>query len=198
MVILENKKIEIANLSDMEVVAAILKGNNRQEQRKLQEELYDRYAGKIYHKCRNMVRNDEVAKDLSHDIIVKVFLKLDRFRGDSSFYSWVIVIAYNHCITYLEKEKRLKVEGFDDHSFEITAEEEGIEEKILQEARLEQLEENIKKLHDAERLILMMRYQDGISVKEIATTLNIGESAVKMRLKRSRDRLAHLINGAKS
>ena len=40
----------------------------------------------------------------------------------------------------------------------------------------------------------MMRYQDGLSVKEISDTLNVGESAVKMRLKRSRDHLAELIN----
>ena len=39
----------------------------------------------------------------------------------------------------------------------------------------------------------MMRYQDGMSVKDIAESLGIGESAIKMRLKRSRDRLADLI-----
>ena len=194
----ENKNIEIADLSDKELVETIVNINDRQKIRKIQELLYDRYAGKIYYKCRSMVRNDEVAKDLSHDIIVKIFLKLDKFRGESSFYSWVYAITYNHCISYLEKEKRLKMEEYDSHSFEIAADSTGLEEKILQEARLEQLEGNFKKLSDPERLLLLMRYQDGISIKEIATTLNIGESAVKMRLKRSRDHLARLINDDKS
>ena len=194
----ENKNIEIADLSDKELVETIVNINDRQKIRKIQELLYDRYAGKIYYKCRSMVRNDEVAKDLSHDIIVKIFLKLDKFRGESSFYSWVYAITYNHCISYLEKEKRLKMEEYDSHSFEIAADSTGLEEKILQEARLEQLEGNFQKLSDPERLLLLMRYQDGISIKEIATTLNIGESAVKMRLKRSRDHLARLINDDKS
>ena len=43
-------------------------------------------------------------------------------------------------------------------------------------------------------MILMMKYQDGFSVKDISTMLDLGESAVKMRLKRSRDRLAELVN----
>ncbi len=56
-----------------------------------------------------------------------------------------------------------------------------------------QLEHFLDILHPEERMILMMRYQDDMSVNDIAETLHLGLSAVKMRLKRGRDKLAKKI-----
>lgn len=180
-------------MKDEELVKAILRSNNKKEQRQLQEELYNRYAGRVYYKCKSMVKVDAVAKDLSHDILIKVFLQLNKFRGESTFYSWVTVIAYHHCISYLEKEKRLVFDRFESHDYNISADESELENKLLEEAQFLDLEKAVKHLKPAERLILMMHYQDGLRVKAIAKKLKIGESAVKMRLKRSREHLAQLI-----
>lgn len=193
MKISETKKAEIKTLEDKDLVKAILSESNREKKRKLQEELYVRYADTVYKKCKSIIKNSETAKDLAHDILVKVFLKLNKFRGESSFYSWVYAITFNHCMTHIEKEKRLKIEDFETHSYEIATDEIELEHKILKEVRLTQLETVFEYLPEAERLILIMRYQDGVAVKNIAKHLNIGESAVKMRLKRSRDHLAKLI-----
>ena len=50
-----------------------------------------------------------------------------------------------------------------------------------------------EKLNADDKLLLLMRYQDGMSVRDISESLGVGESAIKMRLKRSRDRLGDLI-----
>ena len=68
--------------------------------------------------------------------------------------------------------------------------------KFLQELQLDQLEILFRQLKGDDKIILLMRYQDSMSVKQIAATLGIGESAVKMRLKRSRDRLAELLKSS--
>lgn len=180
-------------LSDKALVKAILQNKDKKKQRQLQEELYRRYAGKIYYKCKSMVKVDAVAKDLSHDILIKIFLQLNKFRGDATFYSWVTVITYNHCISFLEKEKRLVFDSLENHEYNISEDDSELENKLLKEAKFLELEKAVKHLSPDERLILMMYYQDGLRVKAIAAKLKIGESAVKMRLKRSREHLTQLI-----
>ena len=192
MAFLKSSKIDNIELSDNDLVQAIIDENDRTLKRNLQEALYDRYADRIFSKCYYMVKDRDIAKDLSHDIFVKVFINLTKFRGDSPFYGWIYAIAYNHCINHLEKSKRLKLDDFEAKSYEIASDDTELEYKILKDIQLTQLEKLMGELPEAERMILLMRYQDGLSVKEVATMLNLGESAVKMRLKRSRDHLAEL------
>ena len=176
--------------TDEEIVERILKGELH-----LQELLYDRYSAKIFHKCLSIIKDREAAKDCTHDIMVKIFMKLGDFKGKSAFSLWVHSISYNYCMDYLSKQKRLDFSDYSDHEYEAVAnDDESLESKLLQDLKLTQLEVVFEQLTPDEKIILMMRYQDGLSVKEISDTLNVGESAVKMRLKRSRDHLAELIN----
>ncbi len=192
MVFLQSTTTEFEPLDDQNLVAAILTEDNRERQRLMQEVLYDRYADKVFYKCLSIVKDHETAKDLAHDILVKMFLKLKDFKGTSPFYGWLFAIAYNHCINFVNKQQRLRTEDFDTHGYDIAEDEIEKENLELKELRLEKLEELLGELTESERLILLLRYQDDLAVKDIAEALDIGESAVKMRLKRSRDRLAEL------
>ncbi len=177
-------------ITDEEIVERILKGELH-----LQELLYDRYSTKIFHKCLSIIKDREAAKDCTHDIMVKIFMKLGDFKGKSAFSLWVHSITYNFCMDYLSKQKRLDFSDYSDYEYEkVSNDDESLENKIFQDLKLTQLEIVFEQLNPDEKIILMMRYQDGHSVKEISDTLGVGESAVKMRLKRSRDRLAELIN----
>jgi len=193
MVFLKNKTTSYSELADNDLVFALVQEKDQAIRRQMQETLYDRYAEKVFAKCMAMVRNRDLAKDLSHDIIVKIFLNLNKFRGDSPFYGWVYAVAYNHCLTYLKNKKRLKIEDFEAHSYDIATDEDELEAKQTKEVQLSHLEKLMNMITEPERLILLMRYQDSMSVKQIADLLGIGESAVKMRLKRSRDHLAELL-----
>jgi RNA polymerase sigma-70 factor (ECF subfamily) len=176
-------------LADEQVVERILKGEQQ-----LLEVLYDRYSGKIYHKCLSLIKDREAAKDCTHDIMVKVFMNLANFKGKAAFSLWVHSISYNYCMDYLTKQKRLDYSDYTENIYENVANDDAsLEDKILQDAQLTQLEAVFEELNADEKIILMMRYQDGMSVKDISDSLGIGESAVKMRLKRGRDRLADLI-----
>lgn len=184
------KRGEFDKLSDVEIIQIIL----NQGKKDLLEILYDRYSAKIYYKCLGIIGNTEISKDLTHDILIKIFINLSKFRGTSDFSLWVHSITYNYCMDYLRKKKKMQIEKFDvkDFDYPSTAEIE-LENKILADLKLSQLEILLQELKSEEKLILLMRYQDSMSVKQIAETLVISESAVKMRLKRSRDRLAELL-----
>lgn len=177
-------------ISDEELVRSILETKDRS----LQEELYERYAERVYHKCLNIVNDRVIAQDLTHDVMIKVFTKLSKYSEKSPFYGWIFAITYNHCMDYLKAQKKFKMSSYEDYKVDIPATDSiEREHKVLQEMRFNQLEHSFKELSKEEKLILLMRYQDGMSIKQIAVVLDISESAVKMRLKRSRDRLADLV-----
>ena len=178
--------------SDPDLVRLILTASNKEEQRGYQKVLYERYAAGIYYKCLSILKNKETAKDLAHDIIIKIFLNLSKYSGKGAFASWVYTIAYNHCISHIQKTKKLKFEGSGEE-LEIAADEEELANKLLKEIQLDKLERLLEQLKEEDKIILLMRYQDAMSIKQIALALSIGESAVKMRLKRSRDYLARLM-----
>ena len=193
--ILQKERLDRARtLPDMDIIRKVLQG-----ERHLLEILYDRYAKKVYYKCLSITKNNETSQDLAHDIMIKVFLNLSKYKGNSDFSFWVYSITYNHCMDYLKKKKRLRFDDFESNEYEqMSTDDIELENKILKEIQLEQLEVLFKELKGNDKIILLMRYQDSMPVKQIASILNVGESAVKMRLKRGRDRLAELLKEAQN
>lgn len=186
-------KTDFDSLTDERLVKLISDTKEPMVLRKCQEQIYDRYAQKVYFKCVNIVKDKEEAKDLPHDIMVKILLKIKSFRGDSPLFGWIYAIAYNHCLSWIQKKNRLKMQDFEPVERELADDQSDIDNKKLKELRLETIQNLMTELSQADRTILLMRYQDGYSVKDISDILELGESAVKMRLKRSRDRLSELV-----
>jgi RNA polymerase sigma factor (sigma-70 family) len=149
--------------------------------------LYDRYSAKVFQKCVGMTRDRDLAKDLTHDIFVKVFLNLSKFDHRSKFGTWVYSITYNYCLDVLRKNKRMREEEIDERTEEGTADDDS-SEALLLGIRAERLDHVIKEIDAADRAMLLMKYEDDLSVQEMQETLGLGESAVKMRLMRARER----------
>jgi RNA polymerase sigma-70 factor (ECF subfamily) len=181
-----------SSLSDAALVAGIKAGN-----RQLLTELYNRYANRIYFKCLGMVKDKDQARDMAHDIFIKVSTNLHKYEGTADLSFWVYAITYNHCISHLRKAKRLRFDAIDEKLNPADEGEHELTEKIVRDLKLTQLKRLIKKLKPEEEMILLMRYQDGMNIKQISGILQIGESAVKMRLKRVRNHLAELFNDPK-
>ena len=137
-----------------------------------------------------MVKNKEDARDLCHDIIVKAFLNIATFAGRSSFSTWIYMITYNQCIDFLRnKQKKRVVEFENEHDTVESDENTTIEEKKIFEIEVERLNELMHQLSETDRAVLLMKYQDDMSIEEIQEAMKLQSSAVKMRLKRARDRL---------
>jgi RNA polymerase sigma factor (sigma-70 family) len=152
------------------------------------EEIYERYADKVYRKCYSFTYNQEKAEDFTHDIFLKLILKIGTFKENAKFSTWLYSITYNFCMDQIRVGKKLNevpiAENFDpeipDDDDEIIS---------MQSSGLKKSMENIP---SDEKALLLMKYQDDFSIKEIAETLNISESAVKMRLLRSKEKLRKL------
>lgn len=180
-------KQKTTELSDEEIVRQILLTGDSS----LFEEIYDRYALKVYRKSLSFTKNDSEAKDVAHDVMVKLYLSLSKFGGKSKFSTWLYAVTYNHCVDHQSKKRKelsLREEMKNEYSSEKFTGIEPSDEEIL-EISLETLNILLDKITVSEKSILLMKYQDGLSVKDISAITESGESAVKMKLKRSKEKL---------
>ena len=67
--------------------------------------LLERREGQIYATCRRMVSDQEVARDLTQDVLVRLIEKIDTFDGRARFSTWMTRITMNLCISYLRKQR---------------------------------------------------------------------------------------------
>lgn len=159
-------------------------------------ELYDRYSNKVFRKCYAMVQNEADAEDLTQTILTKTMLNISKFKGNSSFSTWLFRITYNACLDHFRLRKKKRKIFTEDLNIDITEVEQtdGIEEKQKLEVELGRVKEIFKDLAETDRMLLIMKYQDRMTVPVIAESLNISESAVKMRLHRARKRVLDAYN----
>lgn len=152
--------------------------------------LHNRYFRKVKDKCYSFLKNKNHAEEFANDILSKAFEKLDSFQGKSTFSSWLYAITYNTVIDYLRKKKQLHYPNWNKNNVlpEIIDE----SDTEIAELSYDKLMEVFEKIHPEEKALLLMKYQDSLSLKEIAVSLAISEDAVKMRLKRARTRVIYL------
>ena len=153
--------------------------------------LYDRYSSKVFQKCIGMTRDRDLAKDLTHDIFLKVFVNLSKFDHRSKFGTWLYSITYNYCLDHLRKTQNKRKEDIDERVQEGAADEDAYEAELLG-LRAERLDEVISKLGADDRALLLMKYQEDLSIKDIMETMALSESAVKMRIMRARGKAMEL------
>lgn len=154
------------------------------------ERLYERYCDKVYRKCLAFTKDPVRAEDLTHDVFLKLVVKLGSFRGQAKFSTWLYSITYNYCTDQL-RSARMHREMYMDEGWERLDVKADEDKELAELAELEsqQLQRALEQLPADEQTMLLMKYQDDVSIREIAEFNGTTESAVKMRLKRSRDKL---------
>ncbi len=154
--------------------------------------LYRKYAGKVYGKCLSILRNEDEAKDAVQDIFVKIMLNLGNFGEKSQFSTWIYSITYNFCIDLIRKRKKEKTLFSDDIERVPDVAEEDVPDEFMREMDIKYLKQVLEELSTGDRIILLMKYQDELSIKEIADTIDKTESAVKMKIKRAKHKAQEL------
>jgi len=178
-------------LSDEELVKTIIDTKNTL----LFGIIHDRYANKIYTKCAGFSRSDDEAADLTQDVFLMIFVKMGSFKGNSKFSSWVYALTYNFCVNYVNRNKARKMSekseklNANDHGMSIN-----VEDRSLFQMRSDRLKRALEQIAPEDKAILLLKYQDDVPIKELCAILDIGESAVKMRLKRAKARLVETYN----
>ncbi|WP_233131007.1 RNA polymerase sigma factor [Polaribacter tangerinus] len=174
-------------ISDEELVFEIVKTNNTE----LFATLYDRFSKVVYNKCYSFSKSKEEAEDLMHDVFVRLFLKLNTFKGTAKFSTWLYSFTYNFCVNYVQRnsyKKQEKQTVITDDIREVSTYSD-VEDSYFLALKTAKLKEALTLISPADKMILLMKYQDDRSIKDIQDILEIGESAVKMRVKRAKEKL---------
>ena len=150
------------------------------------EALYTRYCDKVYRKCLSFTKNSERAEDFTHDIFIRVVTKLSGFREQAKFSTWLYSVTYNYCMDQLRSPRQKEV--YSDEPYEGVGLYDDDDAEVA-EMEAQRLGKALDHLTSDERGLLMMKYQDDISIRDIADAQQITESAVKMRLMRAKEKL---------
>lgn len=153
-------------------------------------ELYDRYADKIFAKCLGMLKDPTLAEDAAQEIFLKIFLKLASFNHQAKFSTWVYAVAYNYCIDLIRRNKKIQQTlSIDDENAPQIADSTEISDAEFLEMDMQQLGKALDKIPADDRAMLILKYKDRLSIKELAEMSGKTENAIKMKLKRAKDKV---------
>lgn len=149
------------------------------------EDLYRKYADKVFNYFWYRAGHDKaLAEDLMQETFLKAFQNLSKFRiRGYSYLTYLLTIARHLLIDHYRKPTSVPIEDVEDIPYEVT-------DEIERKSNAEALWHAIQDLPASNRDVLLMRYQDKKSIKDIATITESTENAVKLNLSRTRKKLA--------
>lgn len=175
-------------LIDINLINAIIDGDKN-----LFELITNEYFDIILYHIKCIVKNDEVAQDLTNDVFVKVYKNLNLYKPTHKFSTWVYKIATNTAIDYLRKDKLYHDFQRQTEAHEQVADESNPELEMQRKQNYATLNDAIDKLKPSYRTIIKMRYYDELSYEDIAQKLNVPIGTIKASLHRAKSILATLI-----
>lgn len=150
----------------------------REEQREQLEQLMEEYGTQLLRMCTVYLRDRDLAQDAVQDTFIKAYRHLTTFRGDCSKKSWLMGIAVNTCRDYLRTAWFRHIDRWMDTDAlpETPAPGAFEDHTVLAE---------VNRLPKQYREVILLRYYQGMKVKETADALKLSSSAVKQRIKRA-------------
>lgn len=167
-------------------------GGCRAGERKAQKRLYELFAPKMYALCLRYVDSAEDAQDILQNGFIKMFRKIQDYRGEGSFEGWLRRIMVTTSIEHYRKgAATLPMLRIDEKVTEQLSD----QVTVLDRIHAEDLTNLIEKLSPGYRAVLNMHVIEGYSHKEIAEILGITEGTSKSQLARARNILRQMIAG---
>ncbi len=154
------------------------------------DELVIKYTPRLYGLVYHMTSNHEDTNDVLQDVFAKAYRALKRFRGKSTFYTWIYSIATNMTLNFLKKRNRRRGLSLDDIDNAIENDKEFIEltskSDPVREANISELQERLnmamQKLSEDHRAVVTMFDIQGIPHAEISKILGVSEGTIRSRL----------------
>ena len=170
---------------DREALVRALDGDTRAF-----DELIVKYSPKLYGLIYNMTSNKEDTNDLLQDVFAKAFRSLERFKGKSSFYTWIYAIATNMTLNFLKKRKRRMASSLDevesgiqnDPAFVDYTNRANPRQQSDVHSLQQKLNEALQELSDHHRAVVTMFDIQGLPHAEISRILGVSEGTVRSRL----------------
>lgn len=153
------------------------------------DEIMNKYGQEVLQLVYSYVNNKEVAEDVMQDIFVKCYKSLHTYKGNSNLKTWLWRIAINHCKDYLKSWYNKKVIVTEDDFTYMESQKESVEQIVIQNAEDSRLASAVMNLPIKYREVIYLFYYEELSIKEIATVIEVKENTIKTRLKKAKELL---------
>ncbi len=171
-------------MTDLELVERVRQGDQQAFRT-----LYDANVDRIYRLAYRMAGEDDLARDFTQDAFLRAYERLDQFRGDAAFSTWLHSIAVSVSLNGLRKVDRHRKR---ERSLEGAA---GVSQREggLEPDEKDRLSDAVDGLAEMYRTVFLMHDLEGYSHGEIAESLGIAEGTSKARLFRARAKLREVL-----
>tara|TARA_R110001599_G_scaffold58396_4_gene160999 strand:+ start:25477 stop:26061 length:585 start_codon:yes stop_codon:yes gene_type:complete len=179
----------MTKLTDENYIEKILKGDSNTF-----AFLIDKYKDMVFTLAIKMVKNREVAEEVSQDAFLKAYKYLPKFKGDSKFSTWLYKIAYNTSLDAIKKNSnQYNNVAIDEITVNYISSIETILDGIEREERATIINDCLEQLAEDEKAILVFFYFKELSLKEIVEITSMSEANVKVKLHRARKKLLSIV-----
>ena len=158
--------------------------------------LVARHKSRVFGIAARFARGAHELEDLAQDIFVRVYQKLDRFRGEAPFSHWLSRLAVRRCWDHLRRTRHQREEAPLD-AVQFTVRDEGVEREAEARHAHEIVSRALDLLPPDMRLVLTLLELDDRSVREVAMLTGWSEANVKTRGSRARARLKEILEAQK-
>jgi len=156
--------------------------------------LVDRYKDLVFTLALRMMKNKEEAEEVSQDTFIKIYKYLPKFKGDSKFSTWIYKVAYNTCLDRLKKNKRqqntVAIDEYTEHQVKTI---DSALDKIEEQEKQQAIKKCLELLPSQDSFILTLYYFEELSLDEISKITGLKPNNVKVKLFRSRKKLATIL-----
>lgn len=173
--------------SDEELVAATLAGDMSAFER-----LVERYRDLVVRVAARIVGREE-AEDVAQDSLLRAFHRLDKFRHEAPFRSWLLRIVHNTALNHLARRVPTPVEEVPEVEEGMTSSERSPARNLEERERRDRLAVKLTQLRPQHRSVLVLRDVEGLSYEEISAVTEMPLGSVKGRLHRARAELVDIL-----
>ena len=172
------------SMSDQALLEQYQQGN-----REAISQLLERHTRRLRDYVRMMVKDNDVADDLTQEVLIKVVKVIDegRYADKGRFLPWLLRIAHNRVLDYFRGQRQVKTINESSAGFDILSRtnfaEPSIEDNIISEQCAEEIRALIEELPEEQREVVRMRYYEGLSFKEIAERTGVGINTALGRMR---------------
>ncbi len=159
--------------------------------------LMTKYYPRVYASLFAYTKSREDSEDLTQLTFIKVWQKIDSFRGDSAFFTWIyriaINLAKNHFVSSSSKKDKVNISS-DDLEFDIPSYD-NPESSLMHKESLQKIHSFVKTLPESLKTAFTLREVDGKSYEEISVITDTPIGTVRSRIFRARESIINFING---
>jgi len=159
--------------------------------------LFDTHKDRVYSIALRYAGDSAAAMDIAQDTFLKLLSNIQQFRGDSSFESWLYRMVVNTCLDYHRRRRRF-LPLLDEALDTFRAPDEGALHELLRDEQTERVQQVVAQLPEEQRIVVVLRYTEGLSYEEIAELLGCRRGTVASRLNRAHKALERRLSNLRN